>query len=375
MASDEEASELEKSRTADAAAAAAAATAAPSTEAAAPASGQTAPARPAGNRTPDGPASEPQASAAALQGSTRPAGNRAAEAASDAEPASSSSQAASSRLPASKAAEAAALETPQALSSLIAGASLVVGDLRERFLRALRELEQCRQLLDERGIPHKSELSCKPEDHADVLQPLDGGPVVAATGALPAETEVATAATAAPAAATAATASAAPAQAKAKSEQPGLSPEAAEIAGVGVASSSQGPAKAGGLAAEQESSARRESERLEEELSTAKALLMLSNVSLRMDLDLDDEAGRPAPQVVHLKGSRKLIQCLIALKQKVALLNQQYLLLRGDMLYLNHEMNVCRHWILQSFRTAMQHQSQEHSSLQSRFERLSKVLN
>lgn len=117
------------------------------------------------------------------------------------------------------------------------------------------------------------------------------------------------------------------------------------------------------------------SERLEVELSMAKALLMLSNVSLDMDFDRDGPIDISAAQVIKLKGNRHLIQLLITLKQKVALLNQQYLLLRGDMLYLNHEMQVCRQWVLQSLRSAMQHQSQEHSSLQTRFERLSKVLN
>eukprot|EP00401_Gymnodinium_catenatum_P065021 CAMPEP_0117539052 /NCGR_PEP_ID=MMETSP0784-20121206/42790_1 /TAXON_ID=39447 /ORGANISM="" /LENGTH=357 /DNA_ID=CAMNT_0005335675 /DNA_START=83 /DNA_END=1156 /DNA_ORIENTATION=- len=119
----------------------------------------------------------------------------------------------------------------------------------------------------------------------------------------------------------------------------------------------------------------REKERLEEELSMAKALLMLSNVSLSMDLDLDDGADAPLHEVVRLKGGRRLLHMLIALKQKVSLLNRQCLLLRGDVLYLNHEMNVCRHWVMQSFRTAMLHHSQEQSSLQTRFERLSKVLN
>jgi len=107
----------------------------------------------------------------------------------------------------------------------------------------------------------------------------------------------------------------------------------------------------------------------------AKALLMLSNVHLNMDFDHEEAGEAPATQPVSLKGNRRLVQALITLKQKVSLLNQQYLLLRGDMLYLSHEMNVCRHWVLQSFRMAMQHQSQEHSTLQTRFERLSKVLN
>merc|ERR1712217_542804 len=101
----------------------------------------------------------------------------------------------------------------------------------------------------------------------------------------------------------------------------------------------------------------------------AKALLMLNNVTLNMDFDKNEAADTTAAQVVNLKGSRHLIQLLITLKQKVSLLNQQYLLLRGDMLYLSHEMSVCRHWVLQSFRLAMQQQLQEHSSLQTRFER------
>merc|ERR1712113_1187911 len=117
-----------------------------------------------------------------------------------------------------------------------------------------------------------------------------------------------------------------------------------------------------------------EHRRLEEELSMAKALLMLNNVTLNMDFD-DGEEAASAAEVVSLKGNRNMIKLLITLQQKVSLLKQQYLLLRGDMLYLNHEMSVCRHWVLQSFRLAMQHQSNEHSSLQTRFERLSKVLN
>merc|ERR1712113_258574 len=97
--------------------------------------------------------------------------------------------------------------------------------------------------------------------------------------------------------------------------------------------------------------------------------------NLNMDFDQDEAGEVPAAQQVRLKGNRKLIQMLISLKQKVSLLNQQNLLLRGDVLYLSHEMNVTRHWVLQSFRMAMQHQSDEHNSLQTRFERLSKVLN
>eukprot|EP00439_Symbiodinium_sp_Y106_P061456 s5033_g9.t1 len=55
--------------------------------------------------------------------------------------------------------------------------------------------------------------------------------------------------------------------------------------------------------------------KLTEELSMAKALLMLNNVSLCMDLDEGAE-DLSAADVVRLKGNPRLIQLLITLKQK-----------------------------------------------------------
>ena len=68
-------------------------------------------------------------------------------------------------------------------------------------------------------------------------------------------------------------------------------------------------------------------EQLKEELSVAKAreascgaipeaLLMLSNVSLSMDLEQGQE-----PEVVKLKGNPRLIQLLITLRQKATKYN------------------------------------------------------
>eukprot|EP00913_Durusdinium_trenchii_P012795 g12013.t1 len=54
---------------------------------------------------------------------------------------------------------------------------------------------------------------------------------------------------------------------------------------------------------------------LKEELSMAKALLMLSNVSLSMDLESSQEDVL-VPNVVKLKGNPRLIQLLITLRQK-----------------------------------------------------------
>lgn len=283
---------------------------------------------------------------------------------------------------------------------------------------ALRELGACRELLDQNGVPREhSDFSCVPVDHADVLaehidededntiddktgpvEPADdlGLPVrtvVEDTLARPPSTgdleplgdadetspsqvaaseEVGSghqhgAASTASAAYTTSAASAAIATGFAADL--GMPSSSLPVA------SSSGDFTGDGTAMEQAlANASREKERLEVELSMAKALLMLNNVNINMDFDQEDAPAASAAEVVNLKGSRHLIKLLLTLKQKVSLLNQQYLLLRGDMLYMNHEMNVCRHWILQSFRMAVQHQSQEHSSLQTRFERLSKVL-
>mmetsp|Transcript_67731 Transcript_67731/g.201465 ORF Transcript_67731/g.201465 Transcript_67731/m.201465 type:complete len:283 (-) Transcript_67731:94-942(-) len=273
------------------------------------------------------------------------------------------------------------------------GARLVAA-LRERLLRGLHELAACRRVLDLHDVSFDTSFSSQPEDHADVLEgPLPGteggwnqmmdaealGAAAVARRAVVGPTAPSTPSSASSSPALPPDAAALDAAARAVLEGPVegmVGPEALAASSVGQA---QAPA---GLAPEvstlgSEADAARLRENLEEELSMAKALLMLNNVTLHMDFD-QGEAGAgaaSAAQVVKLKGSRHLIQLLITLKQKVSLLNQQYLLLRGDMLYLSHEMNVCRHWILQSFRGAMQHLSNEHSSLQTRFERLSKVLN
>mmetsp|Transcript_74434 Transcript_74434/g.197723 ORF Transcript_74434/g.197723 Transcript_74434/m.197723 type:complete len:264 (-) Transcript_74434:84-875(-) len=253
----------------------------------------------------------------------------------------------------------------------------LVALLRERLLRGLNELAACRELLDSHGIFCDTAFGARPEDHSDVLEcqlrgaegalgegagtePLDAGAVArlaAGSGAAP-STPSSTSSARGP--------SAAPASAAGHGALTAATAAQAQLApGAGLEGSAV------------DTEERLRCENLEEELSMAKALLMLNNVTLHMDFN-QDEAGAgaaSAAQVVRLKGSRHLIQLLITLKQKVSLLNQQYLLLRGDMLYLSHEMSVCRHWILQSFRAAMQHQFNEHSSLQTRFERLSKVLN
>lgn len=280
--------------------------------------------------------------------------------------------------------------------------------LCKRLRMALSELAACRDLLQRSSIPFDAAtFSCDPADHADVLgevrqEEAVGDQSEARTGAaepavdsqlpvLEAVVEVqafhepalprpdSSGSFEAPVPLTASETAPADAQ---SSEAPSgvalLGAIAAEIGSLPLApaGSSAGDLVADiGVASEQAlASASREKERLEVELSMAKALLMLNNVNINMDFDQEEAPAGSAAEVVKLKGSKNLIKLLLTLKQKVSLLNQQYLLLRGDMLYMNHEMNVCRHWILQSFRIAMQHQSQEHSTLQTRFERLSKVL-
>lgn len=256
--------------------------------------------------------------------------------------------------------------------------AVLVSTLRERLARSLQELSSCRELLRRHEIPYESAFSGELDDHADVLEApcMTGNKVIQEVGCGTASFSPAILEEAG-VAASLLTAGVEPAMmsepTSVSSQEVTGPPAAAEL--LVPAGTQNIQATTGSVAAPVLQVKSREHERLEEELSMAKALLMLNNVTLNMDFDHDEGGDTSAVQVVNLKGSRRLIQLLITLKQKVSLLNQQYLLLRGDMLYLNHEMNVCRHWVLQSFRAAMLHQSSEHSSLQSRFERLSKVLN
>mmetsp|Transcript_26769 Transcript_26769/g.63738 ORF Transcript_26769/g.63738 Transcript_26769/m.63738 type:complete len:183 (-) Transcript_26769:53-601(-) len=174
------------------------------------------------------------------------------------------------------------------------GSSQLVAALRARLRQALAELQGCRRHLDASQLVQQ-QLSTDLQDHADVL----GSSVETAAEPL------------------------------------------AEIDLCKVPTSSFAMREAG-------------QSQLKEELSMAKALLMLNNVSLSMDLD--EGAPEASAEVVKLRGNPRLIQLLITLRQKVALLNQQYLLLRGDMLYLKHEMDVCKNWVQQSVRSALQSQ-------------------
>jgi len=271
---------------------------------------------------------------------------------------------------------------------LLEDTTQLITALRERLTQSLEELAACRGLVDNQDGLREFEFSAKLEDHADVLQvPLpirnfshqneasQTTPKVFSEVASQAEQEVKEASMqtdcrevpVADAATETSEATEPPSATFPASSSVMQSSEHLASSPVAAASQTAAASTAGFAAQEQ-------SEMLEEELSMAKALLMLNNVTLNMDFDQEGQAASAA-EIVTLRGNPRLIQLLITLKQKITLLNRQYLLLRGDMLYLNHEMNVCRHWVLQSFRAAMQHQSSEHSSLQSRFERLSKVLN
>jgi len=267
-------------------------------------------------------------------------------------------------------------------------------ELRRRLRVALRELAACRVLLDSHSIEYdKSSFSCNLKDHEDVLveenEAADDLGLLVRTSSIQQDTLTQSL--------TDCSSSVGPfspplrastTQLESTNEVVESLPTLAAVSTAGsmvdsgapvapfqAASTTVGESVGDvGNALEIATGHLRDKERLEVELSMAKALLMLNNVNVNLDFDQEDASIGSAADVVKLKGSRHLIQLLLTLKQKVSLLNQQYLLLRGDMLYMNHEMNVCRHWILQSFRMAMQHQSQEHSSLQTRFERLSKVL-
>lgn len=110
---------------------------------------------------------------------------------------------------------------------------------------------------------------------------------------------------------------------------------------------------------------------LQEELSIVKAVMLMNDVKVKVDLKRDGEQNKETT----LRGDPEMLKALMTLKQKVELMRRVHLLLRGDVLYLAQEMRASRQWMLQSFQAAMEHQMQEHNSLQTRLDRLSKVLN
>jgi len=284
-----------------------------------------------------------------------------------------------------------------------ADSDMLIQSLRERLRQALVELGDCRARLVQQGANEKQDgeagvettdqvvvnaenFSCVLSDHTDILGPFvdrnhvaevnlprqevaEQGESVEQQDEQPEKPQVAEAKEEVPLRELLEQQ-----RQQHEQEEQELVRQAATMQPGGSSSSQAAEAASDAVLAarEQHEKCERDRRKLEEDLSMAKALLMLSNVHLNMDFDRDESGEMPPAQTVSLKGNRKLVQALITLKQKVSLLNQQYLLLRGDMLYLSHEMNVCRHWVLQSFKMAMQHQSQEHSSGSEAFKRSSK---
>lgn len=74
------------------------------------------------------------------------------------------------------------------------------------------------------------------------------------------------------------------------------------------------------------------------------------------------------------KANSELRIITLELLQRVKLLRQQYLLLRSDVLYLCHEMNLARQWVVKNFRAVMSSRMQERTSQKVRVEKLSQIL-
>jgi len=106
-------------------------------------------------------------------------------------------------------------------------------------------------------------------------------------------------------------------------------------------------------------------ETLDAELSTTRALLMLKTI-------LPGKATYETGAGLVCESNRGLVNALLTLQQKVKLLEQQYLLLRGDVLYMSQEIRAGTARIATSFKSAISSQLQEQSSLKERLERLAK---
>lgn len=207
-----------------------------------------------------------------------------------------------------------------------------INELQARLTRGLQELNTCRSLLADNGIRYDQNFSCSLEDHADVLElcmlPVENEGSSTEAGGVTQCSMSSCAVDALPL--------------PSPNTVPALTVPSEAL---GTTSPNSNIAQVSGPTVEL-----REHERLKEELSIAKALLMLNNTTLNMDFDHNESTGN---QVINLRGNSRMMHQFIALKQKVCLLSQQCLVLRGDLLYLQHEMNVCHRWVLQSCSAAM----------------------
>ena len=107
----------------------------------------------------------------------------------------------------------------------------------------------------------------------------------------------------------------------------------------------------------------------EQELKLVKALLLLQNVNVKVNLN---DGSRPMEVLVA--GDANLLEKLMKLRKQVRFLKQQILVIRAQVLQLTIAIPQTVSWVQKSAHTAIESHAQQRRDLQNRLSRLKSVL-
>ena len=107
----------------------------------------------------------------------------------------------------------------------------------------------------------------------------------------------------------------------------------------------------------------------EQELKLVKALLLLQNVDVKVNLNDDSR-----PMKVLVAGDANLLEKMMKLRKQVRFLKQQMLVIRAQVLQLTIAIPQTVSWVQQSAHTAIESHAQQRRDLQNRLSRLKSVL-
>ena len=116
--------------------------------------------------------------------------------------------------------------------------------------------------------------------------------------------------------------------------------------------------------------------RAEEELQLTKALLLLRNVDVKINLNEDDvrEKEEGAPEVVKLNGDAKLLKELMKVRGKLQLLQDCCRSLRKEVNVLHMTIPQTSQWVLTAAQIRLRHEVRTRQLLEKRLEKLAKLL-
>jgi hypothetical protein len=115
--------------------------------------------------------------------------------------------------------------------------------------------------------------------------------------------------------------------------------------------------------------------RAEEELQLTKALLLLRNIDVKINLNENDVQEKdPTPEVVKFNGDAKLLKELMKVRGKLQLLQDCCRSLRKEVNVLHMTIPQTSQWVLTAAQIRLRHEVRTRQLLEKRLEKLAKLL-